>query len=180
MSALTALVERRFAVVVASAGLFVDQLTKDLAATLLLGARPVELGPLALRLTQNEGAALGVLGALPDALRLPLVLALTAAALLVVLPVLAAQVERRGVRDAAVALILSGALGNLVDRLRTGHVVDFITLSPSLTSSAPVFNLADVSLLAGATLLLLNRRRAPRSRGHVAPLTTQHLGGRQP
>lgn len=180
MSALTALADRRFAVVLASAGLFIDQLSKDLAATLLLGAQPVELGPLALRLAQNEGAALGVLAALPDALRLPLVLGMTALALLVVLPVLAAQVERRGVRDAAVALILSGALGNLVDRLRTGHVVDFITLNPSLTQSAPVFNLADVSLIAGAALLLLHRRRVPRSSGHASPLTAQHLGGRHP
>jgi signal peptidase II len=180
LSALSTLVDRRAAVVLASAGLFLDQLSKDLASTLLLGAQPVVLGPFALRLTQNEGAALGILGALPDELRLPLVLSMTALALLVVLPVLAAQVERRGVRDAAVALILSGALGNLVDRLRTGHVVDFITLNPALAAHAPVFNLADVSLIAGATLLLLNRRRAPLSSGHLSPLTAQHLGGRHP
>ena len=87
MSALSTLVDRRVAVVLASAGLFLDQLSKDLASTLLLGAQPVVLGPFALRLTQNEGAALGLLGALPDSLRLPWVLSMTALALLVVLPV---------------------------------------------------------------------------------------------
>ena len=180
MSALTTLVDRRVAIVLASAGLFLDQLSKDLAATLLPGAHPVAVGPLALRLTQNEGVALGTLGALPDALRLPIVLGLTALALLVVLPLLAAQVERRGVRDTAVALVLSGALGNLVDRLRVGHVIDFITLNPSWVVSAPVFNLADVTLVAGASLLIVHRRRAPRSAGHASPFTAQHLGGRHP
>ena len=49
----------------------------------------------------------------------------------------------------AIALQLGGALGNLLDRLRTGEVVDFIDLGPW-----PIFNLADSSIVVGISLLV--------------------------
>jgi signal peptidase II len=48
----------------------------------------------------------------------------------------------------ALGLQLGGALGNLIDRLRLGHVTDFLDFGPW-----PVFNLADTSIVAGAILL---------------------------
>lgn len=54
---------------------------------------------------------------------------------------------------AALGLQLGGAIGNLVDRLRQGSVVDFIDLNFWPLHEWPVFNLADGSLVAGATLL---------------------------
>jgi signal peptidase II len=48
-----------------------------------------------------------------------------------------------------VGLLLGGSLGNLVDRLRSGEVVDFIDVGPW-----PVFNLADCSIVVGMTLLV--------------------------
>jgi signal peptidase II len=48
---------------------------------------------------------------------------------------------------AGVAVALGGATGNLVDRLRRGHVVDFIEVGPW-----PVFNVADVGIVAGLGL----------------------------
>jgi signal peptidase II len=50
-------------------------------------------------------------------------------------------------------LVLGGALGNLVDRIRLGHVVDFI-LVHTATWSFSVFNLADSAITAGVTCLL--------------------------
>jgi signal peptidase II len=169
LSVLDTLAERRTAIVVAGSTLFLDQLSKDIAATLLLGAAPVGFGPLGLRLAQNEGGALGAFDALPESLRLPLVVGLTLAVLLLVLPVLAAQVQRRGIRDTAVAFVLAGALGNLIDRLRHGHVIDFLTVSPELLPTAPVFNLADLALFTGALLLLVHRRRRRAAASGVAP-----------
>jgi signal peptidase II len=49
----------------------------------------------------------------------------------------------------AVGLLAGGAIGNLVDRVRLGHVTDFIDLPPW-----PPFNLADVSITAGVILLV--------------------------
>jgi signal peptidase II len=54
------------------------------------------------------------------------------------------------------ALGLGGSLGNLVDRLRFGSVIDFIEIEPF-----PVFNLADCAIVAGVILLLFAILRTP-------------------
>jgi len=55
----------------------------------------------------------------------------------------------------ALGLQLGGAIGNLVDRLRQGFVVDFIDLNFWPLREWPVFNLADTSLVTGTILLAL-------------------------
>ncbi len=55
----------------------------------------------------------------------------------------------------ALGLQLGGAIGNLVDRLRQGFVVDFIDLNFWPLHNWPVFNLADSSIVAGVVLLAL-------------------------
>jgi signal peptidase II len=55
----------------------------------------------------------------------------------------------------AVALILGGALGNVIDRLRLGYVIDFITVHWG-DHFFPSFNVADSSITIGAALLLLD------------------------
>lgn len=55
----------------------------------------------------------------------------------------------------AVALILGGALGNLIDRLRLGHVIDFIHVHWG-DHYFPAFNVADSAITVGAALLLLD------------------------
>ncbi len=75
----------------------------------------------------------------------------------------------------ALGLQLGGALGNLVDRLRLGHVTDFLDVGPW-----PVFNLADTAIVGGVLLLglltlleerenLLRKRRAARGEPHAEP-----------
>lgn len=59
----------------------------------------------------------------------------------------------------ALALILGGALGNLVDRLARGYVVDFIHVR-----GWPVFNVADIAVVLGVALLALTQLRARRRR----------------
>ena len=66
------------------------------------------------------------------------------------------RLERRAqLMAAALALILAGALGNLIDRLRQGSVVDFLQLHWH-QHYFPAFNVADSSITVGATLLLLD------------------------
>lgn len=55
----------------------------------------------------------------------------------------------------ACALLLAGIVGNLTDRARLGHVIDFILLHYK-TFHWPVFNVADMSICAGALLLILD------------------------
>jgi signal peptidase II len=62
--------------------------------------------------------------------------------------------------NSASALLLGGAISNLIDRLRFGYVVDYIEIS-----SLPVFNLADVAIILGAVLLLVTAFRKEKKYG---------------
>ena len=61
----------------------------------------------------------------------------------------------------ALALILAGALGNVIDRLRMGHVVDFILVHWN-NSIFPAFNVADSAITVGAAFLLFDAWRESR------------------
>jgi signal peptidase II len=56
----------------------------------------------------------------------------------------------------SLTLILGGALGNVIDRLRIGHVVDFISAHWGREHYFPAFNVADSAITVGAVLLLLD------------------------
>jgi len=55
----------------------------------------------------------------------------------------------------ALAMIMAGALGNLIDRVRFGEVVDFIHVGLSSQVVWPIFNVADIGVSAGTVLLML-------------------------
>ncbi|HEX7113322.1 MAG TPA: signal peptidase II [Mizugakiibacter sp.] len=72
----------------------------------------------------------------------------------VVLAVWLARTERRDWRSALpLALVVGGALGNLIDRLRLGHVVDFVQVYWQQWAF-PAFNVADSAISVGAVLLI--------------------------
>lgn len=60
----------------------------------------------------------------------------------------------------ALALILGGALGNLIDRIQFGHVVDFLDFYVQ-TWHWPAFNVADMAITAGAGLLIWDSLKKP-------------------
>jgi signal peptidase II len=82
---------------------------------------------------------------------------------------------RQPVFAAGLGLILGGALGNLTDRMRHGHVVDFLDfhwrwLEPLFPGGHfPAFNLADSAICAGVALLILDEllRKRPPSADHT-------------
>ncbi len=67
----------------------------------------------------------------------------------------------------ALALILAGALGNVIDRLRIGHVVDFILVHWN-NSYFPAFNVADSAITVGAVFLLFDAWRESRGAKKVS------------
>jgi signal peptidase II len=76
-----------------------------------------------------------------------------------------AKLERRAnLMAAALALILAGAVGNVIDRLRLGYVIDFLQMHWH-EHYFPAFNVADSAITVGAACLLLDallaNRRAP-------------------
>jgi signal peptidase II len=133
------------------------------ASALATSPRELVSGSVGLLLAKNRGAAWSMLGNLPDHVRLPLFVVVTVTAFFVVLR-LYARATTASARIAT-ALILGGAAGNLVDRLRHGYVVDFIDLHARWSGALhhwPIFNVADIAIVTGVLLLArqgLVRRR---------------------
>jgi signal peptidase II len=141
-----------------------DHATKLVAKSELEGSgvRPLVRGVLDLRYTENTDVAFNLLRAMPERTRVPLLLAVGGVAVLGLVGVLFFMLARRsgtGVTRAAMLLVTAGALGNYLDRVVRGYVVDFVHLA-----HWPVFNVADAYVTAGGVLLLayaFQRRRAP-------------------
>jgi signal peptidase II len=113
-------------------------------------------------LTYNTGAAFSFLADASGWQRwLFIVLALgVSAALIVWMRRLDARIH--GLLACGLSLIIGGALGNLIDRLTTGRVVDFIHVHWG-RAYFPAFNIADSAITIGAALLLLDAWRESRS-----------------
>lgn len=126
--------------------LVVDQVAKAaIVSSMTLGEHSdLALGFELTRVT-NSGIAFGLLGEGQDAL----VLAITIGALALVVGWFALDTSRP-LLWLGVGLLVGGALGNLVDRIRLGSVTDFI--DPPLW---PAFNLADVSITIGVAVIVL-------------------------
>jgi signal peptidase II len=130
----------------------IDQVSKALVVAHIAPGERVEVLPfLDLVRVMNEGVAFGFLG---DGSR-GVVLAVTAAALVLVLAWFARDPRRPGAW-LAIGLLAGGALGNLADRLFRDAVIDYIDLP-----AWPSFNLADVAITLGAGALVLAAFRAP-------------------
>jgi signal peptidase II len=120
---------------------------------------PLVRGVIDLSYTENRDVAFNALSRL--SLHLP-AWALTAFTVLVTLALLVAWVRRRHVtwpEQAGFVLVSAGAIGNGLDRLLWGHVVDFIHVH-----HWPVFNVADVLIVMGVALLVLGRQLATSAR----------------
>ena len=137
-----------------------DQLTKHLVQQAVPFGSPVRVTPFFdLVLVYNPGAAFSFLSTAPGWQReLFIGIAAVAAVLIVFL-------LRRNVADRlfcfALSLILGGALGNLVDRILLGAVVDFLHFHLA-QYYWPAFNLADSAITCGAGLLVWDSLRRSR------------------
>lgn len=135
--------------ILATAVLLLDWLSKEWAKTNLpFGVSQVVLpGILHLHYTQNTGAAFSILTGQRWLLSF---LAATAALLLYLFRHRITEGKR--ILRLALGLILGGTLGNLIDRLCYGYVIDFLEFG---FIRFPVFNLADTALTLGVSLMFL-------------------------
>ena len=107
----------------------------------------------------NTGGAFGIL---PHGTLL-LALAAAVAAAAIVYYTIRAKMPLPRLLGVALALPLGGAVGNLLDRVRLGHVVDFLALyaGPDRRWQFPIFNVADSAICVGVGLLALYYGRQP-------------------
>jgi len=128
-----------------------DQASKWLAVTYLKASSITVLPVLELVLVYNKGAAFGFLDRAPgwqNGLFIAIALIVS-----VVIIGMIKRIEGTGLQvRLALWAVLGGALGNVVDRIRIGAVIDFIQVSVHF----PVFNLADSAITLGATLLVMD------------------------
>lgn len=125
-----------------------------------LPAREFIPGVMKLSYAENCGAAFSILRTAPFWLRAS-VFGLATVVAAIVLTVLFVRGTGGRAFAAAVPFILSGALGNLSDRVRHGFVVDFLLVDPELFSY-PVFNVADIAIVVGACLMFIDGLLKPR------------------
>lgn len=127
-----------------------DQLTKLWAVTSLKGQASVSFIPKLLQFTyvENTGIAFGMLKGM-HWLVIPINIVIMTACVL-----MARSYNKKGAKLAVVALcmIVSGAFGNMLDKIFKGYVVDFIE---TVFVEFPVFNVADILVCCGAALLCI-------------------------
>lgn len=137
------------ALVLGALALGADQFSKYYFATNFFETetRPAIDGFFEWNYVKNRGAAWGMLDG-----HTWLLLVFTAVAMLVCIALLVKSGKKNKLLFWSITLILSGGLGNMIDRIFRGYVVDFIHLQ---FIDFPVFNVADCVIVIGAGLLML-------------------------
>jgi signal peptidase II len=132
-------------VAVVAAAVAGDQVTKHVVTNrLALDESSRVVGPLSIHRVENSGIAFGLFTSATG-----VVIALTAVAVLWMLVYFARHGARHPVIPAALGLLIGGSVSNLLDRVRLGHVTDFIDFG-----WWPAFNLADSFIVIGVAILL--------------------------
>ena len=130
---------------VALAAVLADQVTKRIVThTLGLDQAEHVIGPLSIHHVQNSGIAFGLFSSATVG-----VTVVTAIAVVWMLVFFARSGARHPVLPAALGLLIGGSVSNLLDRIRLGHVTDFIDFR-----YWPAFNLADSFIVIGVAILL--------------------------
>ena len=132
--------------------IIIDQLTKHLAIKYLKGQSPVVLikNFLSLHYTENAGAAFGIL----QEKRMLFVIITTIFLLVISFYIIKYFNELSLISKIGASVLLGGAIGNYIDRVRHGFVVDFISVKITKTYDFPVFNIADMFIVVGTILIV--------------------------
>ena len=134
--------------------IMLDVFSKDAVERSLADGSSIDLLPfLQLVLVYNRGAAFGFLGE-ASGWQLPFFAAVGAIISIVIVIRLARAAATQKWFEVALVLILAGAVGNLIDRIRVGYVVDFIEVYYGAWRF-PAFNVADMAIFLGALMLIL-------------------------
>ncbi len=154
-----------FLAVVSALALAADLGSKVWAERRLDGAdayfHPVELikGNLDFVLAKNRGGAWGLLQDTPEYVRRPFFLLVSLLAITFIVSLYRRLAPTQRALRWGLPLVLGGALGNLVDRIRYSHVIDFIHAHMKWGGrdhSWPTFNVADIAICVGVGLMAID------------------------
>lgn len=147
--------------VVAVVILVVDQWTKHLVHhNFRWGESVPVLEPFfSLTYVRNMGAAFGLLHRAPAYFREPFFIVVPVLALFIIGFVYYRLAEHETLTALALSLIVGGAIGNLIDRLRFGYVIDFLDFHWRDFYHWPAFNVADSAIVVGVALMFVQSFR---------------------
>ena len=137
--------------------ILLDRATKlAIVQTLRLGQGiPVVPGFFDIVFALNPGAAFGFLATLSDRVRNPLFILVSILAVILILFYHTRYLRSHRLVSVALGLVLGGAVGNLIDRLHYGMVVDFLDVHVG-PYHWPAFNVADSAISIGVCLIILD------------------------
>lgn len=118
-----------------------DQVTKLLSINLYKIIIPKILD---IKYVENKGAAFSIFET-----KTVLIISLT---FIIALLIYWRRTKNKTIKNIALTLMLSGSIGNLIDRMFRGYVIDFIKIT--LIDNLPVFNIADISIAIGFFMLV--------------------------
>ena len=131
-------------------GIAIDQITKLLSVKYLakIATKPLIKGVLHFTYVENDGAAFGML----DNARWVFLSISTVTIIVMTVALFSGRLQKNKLYTISLSMLVSGGIGNMIDRFAYGYVVDFIDFR--LINFA-VFNLADSIVCIGAGLLIL-------------------------
>jgi signal peptidase II len=140
--------------------LLLDQITKFYvdSSMRLHESIPVIQGLFSITHVRNPGAAFGFLADASPLFRAIFFVAVTVLAIILVVHYIWKSRAEEPRLTFALSLILSGAVGNLIDRVRLGEVIDFLDVYIGSTHW-PAFNVADSAISVGAVILFIEITR---------------------
>ncbi len=140
----------------AGAIILLDQLTKIYVHTEFSVGESVEVmsGFFDLTYVRNMGAAFGFLRNANEVFRKAFFLSITPLAMILILGILYSTKEEDNLQICSLSLIFAGAVGNYLDRIRFGYVIDFLDFHFKHRWHYPAFNVADISIVTGVFVLI--------------------------
>ena len=137
--------------------LLLDQWTKYLVYSQMRLGQSIPLlnSIFAFTYVRNRGAAFGILHNAPAYFRDPFFIFVPIVALVAIFFIFAKLKENEMLTAMALSLIVGGAVGNIIDRVRFGFVVDFLDFHWKEVYHWPAFNVADSAIVVGVSLFFI-------------------------
>lgn len=127
-------------------------------------------------LAGNKGAAWSIFANMSESFRVPFFLVLTSVAIGLIFVLYRKTPPDQRLMRTALAFVMGGAIGNLIDRALRGYVIDFISWHYGDEWAWPTFNIADVAISVGVGLLLIDaifQKKPPEEEASPEDATTQ-------
>lgn len=103
---------------------------------------------------QNKGAAFGLLAKAPESFRIPFFIIVPFLVLTIIILIFKKTKQTELLMITSLSLILGGAIGNFIDRIRFNYVIDFLDFHWFHKYHWPAFNIADATIVAGVVFLI--------------------------